>query len=212
MKKKYIYAIAAAVIILVIIFGIKAIIKSIKQSKENAAWKTYESAQKDIKSGKFYEAIQKCETALPSLIQPGKKAKCLALMGEAYGKTRNVIDSEEKFNKAVECDRKNYTIYLRFGRMYFENAQGRPKEKAKKEYEKALDQLTLAFTYCDKKKNRKDLQDLLFMQADILENFKVFGEAKKKYGEIVEIGENYPDEKSKFFTEAKKRYEILEKE
>jgi len=211
-EKKHIITLVAIGVILILYFGIKAIIKAGKMKKQKSAWEVYKQAETKFKEDKFNEALSICEKAYPDLVDNKFKAECLSLMAECHGRSKRVLLAEDKFKEAVKLAPTDYKLHLRFGRMYLYNAQLRANnEMAKREYAKALEQLNDAQKFCPLQ-NILDRQNILFYQAQVLEKLKIFAEAEKKYAEMVKLGETYPTKQSEHYKEAKSRLEELEKE
>lgn len=212
LKKKHIIALAVIGVILVLYFGISALIKSNKMKKQKTAWKIYKQAEAKFQEDDPNEALSICERAYPDLVDDKLKAECLSLIAECHGKSKRVLLAEDKFKEAVKLAPTDYKLHLRFGRMYLYNAQYRANEEmAKREYIKALEQLNDAQKFCPLQ-NMTERQDILFYQADVLEKLKIFAEAQKKYKQMVKLGDTYPTKRSKYYEEAKSRLEELERE
>ncbi|MCD4782324.1 MAG: hypothetical protein K8T10_00685 [Candidatus Eremiobacteraeota bacterium] len=212
LKKKYIIFLVVIGVILILYFGIKALIKSHKMQKQRAAWKIYKQAEAKFQEGKANEALSVCEKAYPDLVDDKLKAECISLMAECHGKSKRVLLAEDKFKEAVKLAPTDYKLHLRFGRMYLYNAKYRANvEMANREYVKALEQLNDAQKFCPLQ-DIMDRQDILFHQADVLEKLKIFAEAQNKYKQMVKLGDTYPTKRSRYYEEAKTRLEELEKE
>lgn len=213
MDKKYIFGIAGIAIALLLFFGIRALVKVQKQNKEIEAWNSYDEAVSLFDKKDYKQALSLCKKIYPNLISNDKKALCLSLEGECVGRDKLLYKAQELFREAIKYKPDDYMVRMRFGRTYHYNASFRDPDspEAQSEFDQSLNQFNDAFKFCPSWK-RKDRQDILFYQADILEKIGNFKMAEDKYKQLIELGENYPDERSEFFDEAVKRLAILERE
>ena len=217
MKKTHIYVLIAFVALFGIIALIKGIIKFNKNKKEKAAWKICKSAEKELNSGKYGNAISSCEKALPDLISSEKKGTCLGIYGQALLMDKSITEGKETLLKAIRMNPKDFRARFVLAKFYYDEAKNKPKKTAEELYEKSLEQFNEASQFLeldniDKREHRRFQQDIKFYQGDILEKFKNFGEAKLRYKEILDLGEKYPDYKTEFYDEVKRRFDLLERE
>lgn len=213
MQKKHIIAIIALAAVFVIYFGVRGIGGILRRNREEAAWKLYMQAEEKYSNEQYKEALSLCEQAEPNLYSPDKKASCLALMAELHGKQNQIITAQEIFRRAIKLKPDDYHIRMKYGKTIY-NIAGKKdinQEKTQDELRLALRQFNDAYDFCPRFK-RRELQDILFYQADILEMLKLFELAEQKYKEMIEIGRNYPDDQSEYFNEAVRRLNILERE
>jgi tetratricopeptide (TPR) repeat protein len=211
MQKKYIYTVVGVVVVLLLYFGIKALINHSRQVNETNAMVIYEQAGTALGNDDVEGAITRCQQALPDIRTPENRALCLSLLGEAMGRQQRVNEAEDQFVEAKRLAPTNMTVWMRAGKMYYDGASKRPEDKATEDYTKALTQFTEAMKFCPERE-REVKQELLFYQGDILEKLKLFDEAQRRYEELVKIADLYPDLKNPNYDEVVKRLKVLEKE
>ncbi|MCE1248081.1 MAG: hypothetical protein LWY06_15685 [Firmicutes bacterium] len=211
MQKKNIYAIVGLVVVLLLYFGIKALINHSREVKETQAMVVYESAVTDLANGNADTAISRCQQILPSVRTPDNKALCLSLMAEAMGTQQRINEAEEAFAEAKKLSPTNMIVWIRAGRMYYDGASKRPEERATEDYTKAQTQFTEAMKFCPER-DYKQKQELLFYLGDISEKIGLFDDAQRKYEELVKLADTYPETKHPKYDEVVKRLKVLENE
>lgn len=219
MKKNHVYYLIAVIVLFLLISGIRALIKFNKNKREEAAWKTYQTAVTELDKGKYGDAMASCEKALPDLISPAKRGSCLGIFGEALLKDNSETAAMEKLNEAVMLNPADHRTRMVLGKKYYEDAKNREKNEADELYQKSLREYNEAAKFLrledfqsQEIKYYQNLQTIYYYQGDILEKFKNFGDAKAKYEELIKIAEKYPDYKMDFVEEAMRRVELMEKE